>query len=133
MLVTKIGVNAGFVRIFSTLYINQHYISATLALKEIKMSKTTSLALRLDADLKEQASSVAEALGMDLTTAIRLYLTQLVFHKGIPFSIALEKQESIPNAETVEAFKWTENYIKSGKKKGFRTPKDLYKTWDLDA
>ncbi|MDR1830936.1 MAG: type II toxin-antitoxin system RelB/DinJ family antitoxin, partial [Candidatus Fibromonas sp.] len=52
------------------------------------MSKTTSLALRLDADLKEQASSVAEALGMDLTTAIRLYLTQLVFHKGIPFPIA---------------------------------------------
>jgi DNA-damage-inducible protein J len=97
------------------------------------MSKTTSLALRLDADLKEQASSVAEALGMDLTTAIRLYLTQLVFHKGIPFPIALEKQENIPNAETIEAFKWTENYIKSGKKKGFRTTKDLYKTWDLDA
>ena len=118
---------------FSTLYINQHYISAKLALKETKMSRTTSLALRLDADLKEQASSVAEALGMDLTTAIRLYLTQLVFHKGIPFPIALEKQEDIPNAETAEAFKWTENYIKSGKKKGFRTPNDLYKTWDLRA
>ena len=91
------------------------------------MSRTTSLALRLDADLKEQASSVAEALGMDLTTAIRLYLTQLVFHKGIPFPIALEKQESIPNAETVEAFKWTENHIKSGKKKGFRPSKNLFK------
>jgi len=94
------------------------------------MSRTTSLALRLDAGLKKQASSVAEALGMDLTTAIRLYLTQLVFHKGIPFPIALEKQENIPNAETVNAFKWTENYIKSGKKKGVKTTENLFKTWN---
>jgi DNA-damage-inducible protein J len=91
------------------------------------MSRTTSLALRLDADLKEQASSVAEALGMDLTTAIRLYLTQLVFHKGIPFPVVLEKQENSPNAETDEAFKRTENYIKSGKKKGLKTSKNLFK------
>jgi len=80
------------------------------------MSKTTSVALRLDTDLKEQASAIVEALGMDLTTAIRLYLTQLVFRKGIPFPVALGERESVPNEETVEAFKWTENYIKSGKK-----------------
>jgi DNA-damage-inducible protein J len=97
------------------------------------MSKTTSLALRLDTELKEQASSIVEALGMDLTTAIRLYLTQLVFRRGIPFPIALERQEDIPNDETLEAFKWTENYIKSGKKNGFKTTKDLYKSWGLDA
>ncbi|MDR2580711.1 MAG: hypothetical protein LBC85_06935, partial [Fibromonadaceae bacterium] len=63
-----------------------------------------------------------------LTTAIRLYLTQLVFHRGIPFPIVLEKQESIPNDETIEAFKWTENYIKSGKKNGFKTTKELYRS-----
>ena len=74
MLVTKIGVNAGFVRIFSTLYINQHYISAKLALKEIKMSRTTSLALRLDADLKKQASKIAEALGMDFIYLSNYYV-----------------------------------------------------------
>ena len=56
------------------------------------MSKTTSVALRLDTDLKEQASAIVEALGMDLTTAIRLYLTQLVFRKGIPFPVALGKE-----------------------------------------
>ena len=94
----------------------------------MEMSNTTSIALRLDTDLKERASSIVESLGMDLTTAIRLYLTQLVFHKGIPFPIALEKQESIPNEETMEAFKWTENYIKSGKKKSFKTTKNLYKS-----
>jgi DNA-damage-inducible protein J len=97
------------------------------------MSNTTSIALRLDTDLKERASSITEALGMDLTTAIRLYLTQLVFHKGIPFPITLDKQESIPNEETIESLKWTENYIKSGKKKSFKTTKDLYKSWGLDA
>jgi hypothetical protein len=50
-----------------------------------------------------------------------------------PFPIALGEQERVPNEETVEAFKWTENYIKSGKKNGFKTTKDLYKSWGLNA
>jgi hypothetical protein len=50
-------------------------------------------------------------------------------YDGVSIQKIAEKQESIPNAETTEAFKWTENYIKSGKKNGFKTTNELYKSW----
>jgi len=61
------------------------------------------------------------------------YEVVITFLKPKVQKIVKEKQESIPNAETVEAFKWTENYIKSGKKNGFKNTKELYKSWGLDA
>jgi hypothetical protein len=61
------------------------------------------------------------------------YEVVITFLKPKVQKIVEKKQESVPNAETVEAFKWTENYLKSGKKKGFKTTKELYKSWGLNA
>jgi len=61
------------------------------------------------------------------------YEVLITFLKPKVQKIAKEKLKDVPNAETVEAFKWTENYIKSGKKKGFKTTKELYNSWGLDA
>ena|GEM_PF-6018057 len=63
-----------------------------------------------------QSLNLSEGFGAMLIFMMFRYSGGVVFHRGIPFPVALEKRESIPNDETIEAFKWTENYIKSGKK-----------------
>ncbi len=51
------------------------------------------LQLRVDDELKNKASDIYEQLGMDLPTAIRVFLTRSVQERGIPFSMTLPKTE----------------------------------------
>ena len=48
---------------------------------------------RVDDDLKLQATSVYEKLGIDLSTAIRIFLKRSVIANGIPFSMVLEDDD----------------------------------------
>jgi len=45
------------------------------------------LQIRLDSHLKRQAEQVFSTLGMDLTTAVRLFLKQAVIQNGLPFGM----------------------------------------------
>jgi DNA-damage-inducible protein J len=53
---------------------------------------TVPIQLRVDEKLKEDASKIFEELGMDLSTAIRIFLVRSVKEKGIPFSMKLEDE-----------------------------------------
>jgi len=55
---------------------------------------TTNLNVRVDENLKKTAE-----LGLNMSTAINIYLKQIVRENGIPFEIKLDK----PNAETLQA------------------------------
>jgi DNA-damage-inducible protein J len=55
----------------------------------IMMAETTNLSIRIDRDLKDEADQVFNALGMNLTTAITVFVRQSVRQKKIPFEIAL--------------------------------------------
>jgi len=50
----------------------------------------TTLQVRIDPKLKKQAQKIAEMLGMDLSTSIKMFLTQMVRWKGMPFEIRTE-------------------------------------------
>lgn len=45
--------------------------------------------VRVDEKLKEDVTTIYEELGMDLPTAIRIFLKRSVQEKGIPFSMKL--------------------------------------------
>ena len=45
------------------------------------------LQIRVDDDLKEEASVLFEKLGMDLSTAVRMFLKKSVTVGGIPFDV----------------------------------------------
>lgn len=62
------------------------------------MSKV-STNINLDADLKKSAQDLFYDLGLDLTTAVTLFLKQSVREQAIPFEIKRE----IPNSETTAA------------------------------
>ena len=54
---------------------------------------TSVTQLRIDEDLKNQATAIFEQLGLDLPTAVRMFLKRTVIQNGIPFSMTLPQQE----------------------------------------
>ena len=46
---------------------------------------TTLLQVRIEETLKDQASKVFESLGIDRSTAVRMFLKRAVMENGIPF------------------------------------------------
>lgn len=61
------------------------------------MSKSTMIHARIEPELKSEVESVFHDLGLNMTSAVTLFLKQVVIHQGLPFSVI------IPNTETVEA------------------------------
>lgn len=60
--------------------------------------------ISLDPEIKQKAQALFAELGLDLSTAINIYLHQAVLENGIPFLITRD----VPNAETIEAIKEVE-------------------------
>ena len=58
------------------------------------MTETTNLSIRIDRNLKDEADQIFNALGMNLTTAITVFVRQSVRQKKIPFEITLSANES---------------------------------------
>ena len=54
------------------------------------MSDTTNLSIRMDKRLKEEADALYSELGMNLTTAITIFVKQSVRQRRIPFEISLD-------------------------------------------
>lgn len=57
--------------------------------------------LRIDEQLKAEATDIYEKLGMDLPTAIRIFLTRSVQEKGIPFNMTLKDDNYRADAAVV--------------------------------
>ena len=53
---------------------------------------STIVQFRTDEDLKNEASALFEELGIDLSTALRLFLTRCVKERGIPFDVKLDDE-----------------------------------------
>ena len=49
--------------------------------------------VRIDDELKKQATAVYEALGIDLSTAVRMFLKRSVIVNGVPFNMTLPKSD----------------------------------------
>lgn len=52
---------------------------------------TSLLQVRVDDSLKDQAAAVFENLGIDTSTAIRMFLKRAVMENGIPFRMTLPR------------------------------------------
>ena len=54
---------------------------------------TTLVQVRIDDELKNQATAVYDALGIDLSTAVRMFLKRSVMVNGVPFYMTLPKKD----------------------------------------
>ncbi len=89
------------------------------------MSKTVTVQARMEPKLKKQADKILAALGINATTAITLFYTQMVRQRGIPLEL------KVPNDETMAAIDELQdpNYRATTKK--FKTVDELIA--DLNA
>lgn len=60
---------------------------------------TTNLNIRTDKDIKYQAEEIFNELGLNMTTAINLFLRTTIREHGIPFELKLD----VPNETTAAA------------------------------
>lgn len=62
-------------------------------IKEVLDMATTLVQVRIDDELKNQATAVYDALGIDLSTAVRMFLKRSVMVNGVPFNMTLPKND----------------------------------------
>ncbi len=60
---------------------------------------TTNINVRVDSELKVQAEALFADLGLNMSTAINMFLKSAVSHDGIPFEV----KRYTPNEETKAA------------------------------
>ena len=63
------------------------------------MSNTTNLNIRIDRDLKTEADFILERMGLNLSTAVNVFVRQIVQEKTIPFKIQLCEDETLSRAK----------------------------------
>lgn len=65
----------------------------------VRDSVTTMIHIRVNEDLKLEASETLEKMGLSLSDAVRLFLTRIAAEKALPFEVR------VPNRETVAAMR----------------------------
>ena len=78
------------------------------------MEKSKTLNLRVNPVLKKDAEEVLSKLGLPMSTAIDLFLHQVVLTGGIPFSVSLSN-----SVEKMAIFNMTEEEFYAKLKRGY--------------
>jgi len=67
------------------------------------MAKNTSINVRTTEEIKKGAEVILGGLGLNISSAVNLFLKQVINYRGIPFDLRL------PNKETLDAMDDIEN------------------------
>jgi DNA-damage-inducible protein J len=86
----------------------------------------TMISIRMDENLKKDMEFICQELGLNMTTAVNIFLRQVIRVNGIPFEI----KGSIPKQETIEAMEES-IAIANGKEKGYTNIDDLKKALEV--
>lgn len=93
------------------------------------ISKTTNLNVRVDSTLKEESDILFKNLGLNMSTAINMFLTKCVKTASIPFLI----EEPKPSKELKKALKEVDYIIKHPEKyKSYDSVEELFEDLDRD-
>lgn len=69
------------------------------------MARTANVFARVEPEIKEQAESVLDQLGIPMSNAVGMFLRQIVIQRGIPFEMKLPAKRPLSIGElTKEQF-----------------------------
>jgi len=76
---------------------------------------------RVDENVKKEAETLFKKMGLNMSTAMNLFLKKCILEQGIPFEL------KVPNRETRKAMQETDDIL-SGKieKKGYNSAEELF-------
>ena len=87
------------------------------------MSSTTNICIRVDTELKAEAETLFNELGMNLTTAVTVFLRQAVRESRIPFEIKWDR----PNKDTIASMRDAASIARDPTVKGYQDPNELFR------
>lgn len=83
--------------------------------------ENSMMTIDVDDDIVKQAQSIFEEMGLDLSTAVNIFLEQCVREQRIPFAFEYE----VPNAETIAAMEEIEEMVRNGGH-GFSSVEEMF-------
>lgn len=92
----------------------------------IDMATVTNLNIRTEKAVKEAAENIFAELGLNMTTAINIFLRQTIRENGIPFSLKL----NTPNEITMAAIAEGRAIAADSNVKGYKSLSDLREALD---
>ena len=81
-------------------------------------AQTSMLHIRVDDDIKEQATVALSAMGLSMSDAVRLFLRRVGIDQAFPLEL------KVPNAETLAAMEESRAMMGKGRT-GFTKPDEL--------
>ena len=88
---------------------------------------STNLNIRTDKEIKEAAEKIYSSLGLNMTTAINMFLRASIRESGIPFDLKL----NIPSDETIKAIQEGKMIAKDTNVKSYDNMDDLRKALEV--
>lgn len=88
---------------------------------------TTNLNIRTDKEIKEAAEKIYSSLGLNMTTAINMFLRASIRESGIPFDLKL----NVPSEETIKAIEEGRMIANDKKVRAYDTMDDLRKALEV--
>lgn len=86
------------------------------------VNPTTNISIRMDSNLKAQADALFGELGMNLSTAVNIFVRQSLREGRIPFDVSLNQ----PNKETLAAMLEAKRIAKDPSVKGYNDLDELF-------
>ena len=88
---------------------------------------TTNLNIRTDKEVKEAAEKIYYSLGLNMTTAINMFLRASIRESGIPFELKL----NVPSDETIKAIEEGRMIAKDNNISSYDNMDDLRKALEV--
>ena len=66
--------------------------SDTIDIQEEMENAMSQIAVRVDDELKKEATAIFNEVGLDMSTAVKLFLKQSVLTRSIPFDVKLDSE-----------------------------------------
>jgi len=100
-------------------------------IQEVSEMPNTTYNVRINKDIREEADVLYRSMGLTLSSAINLFLTQSVIQGKLPISevIAEPPYTSLLLRDAMEM----DDAIANGTTPVYATPEELFKTWENDA
>jgi len=83
--------------------------------------ESTNLNIRIEKDVKIKAEKLFDALGLNMTSAVNIFLRQAIRENGIPFEIKI----NTPNETTLAAIQEGKAIVRDKNLKGYNNMEDL--------
>lgn len=87
---------------------------------------TTLTNVRIDTQIKNEASDVLSGLGLNISEAVNIFLRQVILRGGLPFQVAYPKYSK----ELLEAAEEAKKIAKDPNIKGYTDLDEMFKELD---